>query len=118
LQAEAWLGAPKPTDGLDKPMLTFAIQTDASTATVLKIGAPLPDGGHAAEVSGNPDVFELAAADYGLLNASSLQMIPAALNSTNAAPAHPEPATQAPSTNAAPSTAAPEKHKHKKKTNE
>jgi hypothetical protein len=118
LQAEAWLGAPKPTDGLDKPILTFSIQTDASTATVLKIGAPLPDGGHTAKVSGNPDVFELAAADYGLLNASSLQMIPAALNATNAAPVHSEPATQTPTTNAAPSATAPEKHKHKKKTSE
>ena len=117
LQAQTWLGAPTPADGLDKPELTFALQTDLPTATVLKIGAKLPDGNHAAQVQGEADAFEIADADYGLLNASSLQMIPAALNGTNAAPASPTPATNAPTaTNVATATApAPEKHKKKKK---
>jgi hypothetical protein len=112
LQAQTWLGAPTPADGLDKPALIFALQTDLPTATVIKIGAALPGGGHAAQVQGTPDVFVLSDADYGLLNASSLQMIPSALNATHAAPV-----TNAPTaTNAAPANAsAPEKPKHKKK---
>lgn len=118
LQAQTWLGAPKPEYALDKPVLTFEIQTDQPTATVLKIGAPLAIGGHAAQVKGSPSAFELSDADYGLLNASSLQMIPAALNATNAAPATKTvPATNvAPATNAAPEhPASPEHSKHKRK---
>jgi hypothetical protein len=115
LQAQTWLGAPTPTDGLDKPVLTFALQTDLPTATEVKIGAALPGGGRAAQLQGSHDVFLLSDADYGLLNVSSLQMIPAALNATNAAPA-----TNAPTaTNAPPASAsAPEKPKHKKKKSE
>jgi Domain of unknown function (DUF4340) len=120
LQAQTWLGAATPADGLDKPVLTIALQTDLPTATVLKIGAPLPDGSHAAQILGSPNAFELADADYGLLNASSLQMIPAALNATNAAPANAVPSTNTPTaTNSATANApAPEKHKHKKKHSE
>jgi hypothetical protein len=113
LQAQTWLGAPKPQYALDKPVLSFALQTDKPSATVLKVGAPVPGGGHAAQVQGSSDVFELSDADYGMLNASSLQLIPAALDATNAAPA----AVPAPTaTNAAPASASsPEKPKHKKK---
>jgi hypothetical protein len=119
LQAQAWLGAPLPAYGLDKPVLTFAIQTDKPTMTVLKIGAPLPDGNHAAQVQGYPDVFELSDADYGLLNSSTLQLIPGELNGTNAAPVTNAP----PATNAAPASAPnkssePPKKKKKKKTSE
>jgi hypothetical protein len=121
LQAQAWLGATLPAYGLDKPVLTFAIQTDLPTMTVLKIGALLPDGNHAAQVKGSPDVFEMSDADFGLLNSSTLQLIPGELNGTNTAPATNAP----PSTNAAPVTnaasasapeksAAPEKKKKKK----
>jgi hypothetical protein len=113
LQAQAWLGAPLPAYGLDKPVLTFAIQTDKPTLTVLKIGAPLPDGNHAAQVKGYPDAFELSDADYGLLNSSTLQLIPDELNGTNAAPA----TNATPSTNTAPASAAPKPSK-KKKTSE
>jgi hypothetical protein len=109
LQAQTWLGAPTPADGLDTPALTFALQTDLPTATEVKIGAALPGGGHAAQVQGSHDVFVLSDADYGFLNVSSLQMIPAALNATNAPTA----------TNAPPASAsAPEKPKHKKKKSE
>jgi len=104
LQAQAWLGAPLPAYGLDKPLLIFAIQTDAPTVTVLKIGAPFPDGGHAAQIKGTNDVFEMSGGDFDLLNSSTLQLIPAALNGTNTAPATNAP----PATNAAP---APEKKK-------
>ena len=118
LQAQTWLGAPTPADGLDKPMLTFAIQTDLPTATVLKIGAALPDGTHAAQVQGTPNAFELADADYGLLNASSLQMIPAALNATNAAPVTPSTNAPTATNNAAATAPASQKHKHKKHAEE
>jgi hypothetical protein len=113
LQAQTWLGTTKPEYALDKPVLSFALQTDQPSATLLKVGALVPGGGRAAQVQGSPDVFELSDADYGMLNASSLQLIPAALNATNAAPA----VTNAPAaTNAAPTSAAPpEKPKHKKK---
>jgi hypothetical protein len=87
LQAQAWLGAPIPAYGLDKPVLTFAIQTDSPKVTVLKIGAPFPDGSHAAIIKGTNDVFSLSGGDFDLLNSSTLQLIPDALNGTNAAPA-------------------------------
>jgi hypothetical protein len=89
LQAQAWLGAPKPAYGLDKPVLTFAIETDAPTETVLKIGAQLPDGTHAAQVKGTPNAFAMSEGDFGLLNASSLQLIPTEQPATNAAPKNP-----------------------------
>ena len=84
LQAQAWLGPPKPAYGLDHPLLIFAIQTDLPAATVLKVGAALPDGTHAAQLQGSPDVFALSEGDYGLLNASSLQLIPGEPAETNA----------------------------------
>jgi len=87
LQAKTWFGPVQPSYGLDKPVLTITIQTDQPTPTVLRIGAPLPDGGHAAQVEGNPVAFEISDADYGLLNASSLQLIPSVLPGTNAPPA-------------------------------
>ena len=84
LQARAWLGPAQPGYGLSKPVLTIAIQTDQPAPTVLRIGAALPDGSHAAQVGSNPTVFALADGDYGILNASSLQLIPAVLSPTNA----------------------------------
>jgi hypothetical protein len=118
LQAQAWLGAPKPAYGLDHPVLTFSIQADQPKPTVLKIGATLPDGTHAAQVQGSLEVFAMSEGDFGLLNASSLQLIPGEAASTNAAPAtHEPPAPTA--TNAAPASpeksAAPEKKKKKKR---
>ncbi len=93
LQAKAWLGPAQPSYGLAKPTLTIAIQTDQPAPTVLRIGAALPDGSHAAQVEGDPTVFALADGDYGILNASSLQLIPAVLSTTNA------PSAVAPRTN-------------------
>ncbi len=96
LQAKAWLGPVLPAYGLAKPTLTISIQTDQPTPTVLRIGAALPDGSHAAQVEGDPTAFALADGDYGILNASSLQLIPKELPATNA------PSATAPKTNAAP----------------
>ena len=95
LQAKAWLGPVLPAYGLSKPILTIAIQTDKAKPTVLHIGAALPDGSHAAQLEGEPAVFEIADGDYGILNASSIQLIPAEAAGTNAAPVAPSPATNA-----------------------
>ena len=110
LQAQAWLGPVKPEYGLDHPLLTFAIVADSPSETVLKIGAALPDGSHAAQIKGSPDAFALSGGDYDLLNASTLQLIPGESASTNAAPA-----TNVPSAAAA-KPAPPEKKKKKKKS--
>jgi len=98
LQAKTWLGPAQPAYGLAKPVLTIAILADQPAPTILHIGAVLPDGSHAAQVEGDPTVFALADGDYGILNASSLQLIPAVLSATNA------PSAAAPTTNAAPAT--------------
>ena len=95
LQAKAWLGPALPAYGLAKPVLTIAVLADQPAPVILHIGATLPDGNHAAQIEGNPTVFSIADPDYGALNTSSLQMIPAALNPTNA------PAATPPATNAA-----------------
>lgn len=95
LQAKTWLGPVQPSYGLGKPILTISVQADQSTPTVLHIGAVLPDGGHAAQVEGNSTAFEISDGDYGILNASSLQLMPSGLPATNAPAA-------APSANAAP----------------
>ena len=117
LQAESWLGAAQPAYALNKPILTISIEADQPSPTVLHIGAPLPDGGRAAQIEGSKTLFELSAADFGLLNASSLQLIPAALENTNA----PSASTNAPTATNAPAATEPakDKHaKHKKKTSE
>jgi len=98
LQAKAWLGPAQPAYGLAKPVLTISIQTDQPAPAILRIGAPLPDGGHAAQVSGDPSSFEISDGDFGILNASSLQLIPSVLSATNA------PSAVAPATNSAPAT--------------
>jgi len=89
IQAKNWLGPVQSSYGLNKPVLTIALQTDQPTPTVLRIGATLPDGGHAAQVEGMPVTFEISDGDYGQINASSLQLIPGALNGTNAPSATP-----------------------------
>jgi len=61
----------------------------------------LPDGSHAARVEGDPTAFAISDGDYGILNASSLQLIPKELSATNA------PSAVAPTTNSAPGNAAP-----------
>jgi hypothetical protein len=98
LQAKLWLGPVLPSYGLTKPILTIGISADQPTPTVLHIGAAMPDGSHAAIVEGQPTAFELSDGDYGILNASTLQLIPKELSQTNAPSATP------PTTNAAPST--------------
>jgi hypothetical protein len=101
LQAKTWLGPVLPAYGLSKPVLTIAVVADQPTATVLRVGAPLPDGSHAAQIEGQSAAFSISDGDYGILNASSLEMIPAVISGTNA-PSTNVPATNAPSTNAAP----------------
>jgi len=95
LQAQQWLGPVLPAYGLSKPALTISILADRPAPTILRIGATLPDGGRAAQVDGDPTVFELSDGDFGILNASTLQPIPAVLSPTNA-PAATQPATNAP----------------------
>jgi hypothetical protein len=96
LQAKAWLGPVLPAYGLVKPILTIAVLADQPTPTVLHIGAILPDGSHAAQIEGNATAFALSDGDYGILNASSLQLIPKELSVTNA------PSATAPTTNTPP----------------
>jgi Domain of unknown function (DUF4340) len=96
LQAKAWLGPALPAYGLAKPVLSIAVLADKPTPTLLHIGAPLPDGSHAAQIEGNPTAFALADGDFGIFNSSSLQAIPKELSPTNA------PAAVPPATNAAP----------------
>ena len=103
LQAANWLGPVLPAYGLNKPVLTIAVQTDAPKPTVLHIGAPLPNGTHAAQVEGNPVTFAISDGDFGILNASSLQLIPKELSETNA-PSAVAPTNSVPTTNAAPET--------------
>jgi hypothetical protein len=98
LQAKTWLGPALPSYGLGKPVLTIAIQADQPAPTLLHIGAALPDGSHAAQVEGDATAFAIADGDYGILNASSLQLIPKVLSDTNA------PSAVAPTTNSAPAT--------------
>ena len=95
LQASAWLGPVLPAYGLSKPVLSIAILADQPAPVVLHIGATLPDGTHAAQIDGDPTAFALADGDYGILNASTLQLIPKELGTTNLPSAVP-PATNAP----------------------
>jgi hypothetical protein len=96
LQAKTWLGPVLPSYGLGKPVLTIGIMAGQPAATVLEIGAVLPDGSHAARIKGESTAFAISDGDYGILNASSLQLIPKVLSETNA------PSAIAPSTNSAP----------------
>jgi hypothetical protein len=90
LQAQKWLGPVQPSYKFDQPVLTLTIQAADPKPTVLTIGATLPDGTHAAEVSGNPTTFAIADGDFAVLNSSSLQAIPDAVPppppATNASP--------------------------------
>ena len=101
LQAAAWLGPVLPAYGLAKPVLTISILADQPDPTILHIGAVLPDGTHAARIEDNPTAFAISDGDYGILNASSLQLIPAVLPPTNA-PATPPPSAGTPTSNTAP----------------
>jgi hypothetical protein len=85
LLAKTWLGPVLPAYGLAKPVLSIAVLADKPTPVVLHIGAPLPDGSHAAVIEGNPTAFAISDADFGTLNASSLQLIPAVLTNAPAA---------------------------------
>jgi len=84
LQAQNWLGPAQPSYGLSKPVLTIAVQADQPSPTILRIGAVLPDSTHAAQVEGDPDAFELSDGDFGILDSSTLQLIPKELSETNA----------------------------------
>jgi hypothetical protein len=95
LQAKTWLGPAKPSYALTKPVLTIAIQTDQPKPTVLRIGATLPDGSHAAQIQGNPTTFALADGDYAILNSNSIESIPSVANGAS---------SSAPATNTPPAT--------------
>ena len=86
LLSKQWLGPALPEYGLNKPVLTVAVETTQGVTT-LKIGAKLADGSRAAEVTKNPIVFAISDGDYGMLNASTLQPIPAVANPAPAGPA-------------------------------
>jgi hypothetical protein len=119
LQAQRWLGPPQSGYGLDDPVLTFTIQamqaSPASPAAMkpvtvtLKIGFPLPDGTHAAQIVGAPEAFAMSEGDFGLLNSSTLELIPPELNATTNTPA----ATNAPPASAAAPSETPKKKKKK-----
>jgi hypothetical protein len=87
LQAKAWLGPVKPSYALDKPVLTISMQTDEPDPTVLRIGALLPDGTHAAIVEGQKDAFAITEGDFDVLDTNTLQPIPAAISTSNTPPA-------------------------------
>lgn len=104
LVAAKWLGPVLPAYGLSKPELVISVEVaDKAKPTTLRVGAKLPDGNRAAQIEGESIAFELNDADYGILNASTLQPIPSVLSATNA------PSSNAPSTNAP--AHAPEKKK-------
>ncbi len=92
LLAQKWLGPAQASYKFDHPVLKLTVQAAEPKPTVLTVGATLPDGSHAAEVTGNPTAFAIADGDFAVLNSSSLQPIPAA------APAP----TPPPGTNASP----------------
>ncbi|MCE0523528.1 MAG: DUF4340 domain-containing protein [Methylacidiphilales bacterium] len=104
LQATSWLGPAIPSYGLAKPVLTIAVETDQPATIVLRIGAVLSDGSRAAQIAGDPTTFTISDGDYGILNASSLVLIPAELPATNAPSAVPPKTNSAPVTNAAPAS--------------
>jgi hypothetical protein len=93
LQAKNWLGPVVPAYGLSKPVLTLEMKTAQGKPVVLRIGAALPNGDHVASLQGEPTIFTVTDADYGILNSSSLQPIPSEAGGTSA---------PAPATNGAP----------------
>jgi hypothetical protein len=99
LQAKTWLGPVLPAYHLDKPVLTLTVQTSQAKPTILRIGATLPDGSHAAQVEGNASAFAVADGDYAILNSSSLEAIPVTAPAPTNAPSATGPAA---GTNAAP----------------
>jgi hypothetical protein len=101
LQAKTWLGPVLPAYGLGKPVLTISAQTGLPAPTILRIGATLPDGSHAARLEGSPTAFAISDGDYGLLDTSSLEPIPPELSGANA------PSAVSPATNSAAVTNAP-----------
>lgn len=94
LQAKTWLGPVQASYGLTKPVLTLSLETDQPKPTILHIGAQLPDGTHIAQIEGDPTIFTITDADYSVLDASTLQLVPSVLNATNA------PSAVAPTNNA------------------
>ena len=93
LQAKDWLGAAQPSYGLSKPVLTLEVKSAQQSPVTLRIGAALPNGDHVASLQGEPTIFTISDADFGMLNSSSLQSIPAELGGDSSKPA---PSTNAP----------------------
>lgn len=76
LRAIQWIGKPLPIYTLDKPSLQIVITTTEGK-TVLRAGAPLMSGGHAAQIEGQPSAFELSLADFSAFGQSVLTKAPA-----------------------------------------
>jgi hypothetical protein len=77
LLAQKWLGPVLPAYKLDHPVLVLTVQANDPKPTILTVGATLPDGTHAAQVTGTPTAFAIADGDFAVLNNSSLMPIPA-----------------------------------------
>ena len=65
LRAARWLGAPQPAYGLAKPR--GKIRVGGAAPFILLIGSPLPAGGRAAQVEGQPAAFVLSDGDLAAL---------------------------------------------------
>jgi hypothetical protein len=90
LEAKEWLGPVQPSYGLSKPVLTIEMKVAEGKPTVLRIGGTLPNGDHVAMLQSDPTVFGISDADYGMLNASSVQPIPSVVPAPDAAPKTPD----------------------------
>ncbi len=67
LRAVRWVGPVLPAYELSQPAMRFVISLPSGEKS-LRIGAPLPTGGRAAQVDGSDLVFEIAKPDADLLN--------------------------------------------------
>ncbi len=79
LRADRWLGPVQPAFGLAKPRWKVTVATADGPAYVLLLGAELPgtQGGHAAQVEGQPYAFALSPADYAALATQPFVPLPA-----------------------------------------
>ncbi len=84
LQAKTWLGPVLPCLRLEQAGPDHRRPGRSTGAHHPAYRRALPDGSHAAQVEGDPTAFAISDGDYGILNASSLQLVPKELPATNA----------------------------------